>query len=590
MTLKEFLERWPWAAERPAPAKTMDWLWSWELSVDALRLWPYLADTSAFNKRLGLGEMRFTEREGRLHGSSGGPGLRLEWVESPWEWEYGKGLSNTRTYSKGFARFVRARYVLEEAGPGKTLLHVYFGWIPRGLSGRLLLAASEGWIRRRYGEELARVVEAAAQDAPLPAAGPTPSLSPDSAARLASAEAALIAEGCDPSSTRALMRHLAEAPEEDLLQLKVRRLARAWGVDFKILLKAVLHATRRGVLVLSWDVVCPHCRGARLKVQTLGDVPAEAECGPCGIDFAATGLNALEATFHIHPAVRKASPRMYCAAEPATKPHIVLQRVVAPRSTQTVCTVLPAGRFRLRVQGEKRYTLLDLGTRASIDLKNDGDEERTFVLEASALDADALRPADLFSFQDFRDLFSEESVGQDIQLEIGFQTIIFTDVIGSTKFYEEVGDPAAFAQVRRHFIKVFEVIRRHEGAVVKTIGDAALGAFERPANAMRAAIELQQWFNDRNQETPLRIRISMHSGPCLAVNLNSNIDYFGGTVNLAAKMQTAVEAQQILYTEVVAADPDTQRSVAALSVKPETIDFPLKWSGGRMTAFRLTLP
>lgn len=590
MTLKDYLERWPWPAEWPALARPMDWLWSWELSVDARRLWPYLADTSAFNQRLGIGEMRFTEKNGRLHGSSGGGVLRQEWLESPWEWEYAKGLSNTRTYTKGFARFVRARYLLEEAGPDKTRLHVYFGWIPRGLFGRLLLAATEGVLRKRYALVLDQVVAAADAAAPLPPAGPKPSLSPDALARLASAEVKLIEAGCDPSVSRALLRHLAEAPDEELLKLKVRGLARAWNVDGRTLLKAVLHATRHGALVLSWDVVCPHCRGTRLKVETLGDVPANADCEPCGVDFTATGLNALEATFHVHPAVRAVAPRFYCAAEPATKPHIMLQRVVAPRRTETVATLLPSGRFRLRIKGEKRYELLDLAARASVDLRNDDAEERTFVLEESKLDADALRPGDLFAFQEFHDLFSEESVGQDIQLEIGVQTILFTDLIGSTRYYEQVGDAAAFAQVRRHFVKVYEVVRRHEGAVVKTIGDAAFGAFQRPADAMRAAVELQRWFNDRNAQTPLRIRISVHTGPCLAVNLNSNIDYFGGTVNLAAKLQASVEGQQIIYTAAVASDPDTLRSVAELSIQPESIAFPLKWSGGTMPAFRLTIP
>ncbi len=356
------------------------------------------------------------------------------------------------------------------------------------------------------------------------------------------------------------------------------------------MLRAALHATRRGVLTLSWDVVCPHCRAARLEARTLGDVPAQAQCEPCGVDFAATGLDALEATFRPHPTVRRPQPRLYCAAEPAKKPHIALQRVVAPGAAETVGARLPDGRYRLRVKGEKGYAVRDLAAGAGLTLENPGPGEKTFVLERSELDLDALRPGDLFAFQEFRDLFTEESVGQDLQLEIGVQTILFTDLIGSTRFYEEAGDAAAFAQVRRHFVKVFEVVRRHDGAVVKTIGDAALGAFQRPADALRAAVELQEWFNGRNPQTALRIRISVHSGPCLAVNLNSAIDYFGSTVNLASKLQAAVEAQQIVYTDAVAADPEAKTYLAGVPARPVTIDFPLKWSGGRMPAYRLDVP
>ncbi len=151
MTLPEFLERWPWPAPWAEAPGRLDWLWNFDLPADPRRLWPFIADTSAFNRRLGLGEMTFTEKDGALHGRATSAGIRLEWVESPWEWDYARSLSNTRTYSRGFARFVRARYALEEAGPGRTRLTVYFGWAPRGLAGRLLLAASEGWMRGHHG-------------------------------------------------------------------------------------------------------------------------------------------------------------------------------------------------------------------------------------------------------------------------------------------------------------------------------------------------------------------------------------------------------------------------------------------------------
>lgn len=586
MTREEFLRRWPWPPEwtdRPR----LDWLWTWELPAGARELWPALSDTSSFNKRLGLKPIAYTEKQGRLHGVQDA-GLRLEWVEAPWEWEYARGLSNSRTYSKGFAEFVRARYVLEELGSERSRVTVYFGWVPRGLGGRLILAASERWMRGRFDAvlgELAAVARAAA--APPPPA--PPALAPAAAARLKESEAALLAAGCEPKAVSALLRHLAEAPDDALVRVKPRPLARQLGLELRPLLKTVLHATRAGALLLSWDVVCPHCRGVRRAVNTLGDVPAKGECEPCGVRFAATGLEALEATFRVHPAIRVAEPRMFCAAEPATKPHIVLQRVVPPRAELELETLLPAGAYRLRAKGRDSGELLELAERARVRLRNGEGEPRTFTLERDQRDGDALRPADLFVLQEFRDLFPDESVGEDIQLEIGVQTILFTDLVGSTRFYEQVGDAEAFARVRGHFIRIFDAVRRHDGAVVKTIGDAALGAFPRASDALAAAVELQRYFNASTRGMDLRIRISLHTGRCLAVKLNSGIDYFGSTVNLAAKLQAVVEAQQVVFTDAVLEDAQARAFVAGLPERPQTVDFPMKWSGGRMSVQRLTL-
>lgn len=587
MTRDEYLARWPWPPEW-AGEKPLDWLWSWELPASPEALWPVLSDTSAFNRRLGLSEMEYKEKDGALHGRAVNAGITLEWVESPWEWEYARGLSNTRTYSRGFARFVRARYLLEEAGPGHTRLTVYFGWVPRGWGGRLLLALSEGVIRAKYDALLKSVAAAASSRVELPPLPAAP-LAPGGAEKLAECEKRLLSGGCDEEATRKLLRWLAEGPDDELLRLRPRAAARALGVEREALLKATLHATRAGALTLSWDVICPHCRGARAEIATLGDLPPKAVCEPCGVQFESTGLETMEATFRVHPSVRAVAPRMYCAAEPAKKRHIVLQRLLPARADEELETALPAGAYRLRAKGEKTAQALELPARGRVRLRNPAEQARLFALERDRGEADALRPGELFALQEFRDLFPSESVAEGLQLEVGVQTILFTDLVGSTRFYEEAGDSAAFSQVRGHFVRVFDAVRRHRGAVVKTIGDAALGAFPSAADALRAALELQEWFNARNPATALRIRISVHTGPCLAVKLNSGIDYFGSTVNLAAKLQGVVESQQVVYTDAVA-DAGARPVVEALPYKPEDVDFAMKWSGGRMTVRRLSVP
>jgi len=136
--LSDFLHQYPWEPEWLALGKPLDYLWDFDLPEPSEDLWPWLIDTSSFNKRIGVPEMHYTEKDGKLFGTSVNAGILMEWEEVPWEWEYLKGLNNARIYSKGLAKYVRSRYILYPKENGTKLL-VYFGWIPRGLLGKSIL-------------------------------------------------------------------------------------------------------------------------------------------------------------------------------------------------------------------------------------------------------------------------------------------------------------------------------------------------------------------------------------------------------------------------------------------------------------------
>jgi class 3 adenylate cyclase len=350
------------------------------------------------------------------------------------------------------------------------------------------------------------------------------------------------------------------------------------------LLSAALHATRLGLLEMSWDVVCPHCRGVREEAPKLGGVPKEASCAVCDISFGTGDPESVEITFHIHPSVREVPKRLFCSAEPSTKDHIRVQRAVEAGATAVVSPVLPSGRYRMRLAGERVYRYLDVcegaddaratwragenaepigsGCRPTIELVNPGDTARCFVIEQAQWKDDALRPGQLLSFQEFRDLFSEDYVDADVQLGVGEQTLLFTDMVGSTSFYASRGDPTAFVDVKRHFDEVFAIVARHRGAVVKTIGDACMAAFVSPLDAVRASREIHDTFPPGRTDTPIRLRISLNTGPCIAVRLNSDIDYFGGTVNIAAKLQALAEAWQIAMSVATYESPGVAEYLA----------------------------
>ncbi len=609
LTLPKFLEKYPWPAEWLRKGKPMHFFWRFDLPVPVERLWPYIADLSSFNKRVGMGEMKFTEKNGRLQGFAVNVGTKMYWEEVPWEWEYGKEFSHARIYSKGLPYYMRARYLFEETQPGKCRLYVYLSWIPRGPVSRLLINIGLKQIKKGYEKALKEITSAIQRQEVLkPPAAPV-KLSATVVEQLKNIRQKLLEGGTSTELADRLVRYVETEPDETLYRIRVKSLAREWGVKEKDLLLVFLAATRLGLFNLTWDVLCPHCRGVRNEAKNLGDLPKRGNCEVCKIDFDATSFNVLEVTFHVHNSIRTVEKRVYCAAEPGTKPHIKMQKTIRPKEELALKTLLSLGRYRLRLQGMEVYNLLDIIEDSSANqvlwqdslaqqnfksahfptmvLQNTSPEAKTFILEENKADQDTLRPVDLFSFQGFRDLFSQEALAADIKLEIGVQTILFTDLVGSTKFYEQEGDTVAFAEVRQHFLKTYEVVKNHNGAVVKTIGDAVMAAFVRPLDALRAAVDLQRYFNGNNPESRLRLRVTLNSGSCLAVNLNSNIDYFGNTVNFAAKIQSIADAGQIGFTESVFNENEILPYLREQNLSCEKLGFETKWAKRTVPVYRV---
>jgi len=160
--------------------------------------------------------------------------------------------------------------------------------------------------------------------------------------------------------------------------------------------------------------------------------------------------------------------------------------------------------------------------------------------------------------QTFRDLYKADNLNIDQRLKITSLTFLFTDLKGSTALYERVGDLAAFDLVRAHFRALLEIIASEAGAVVKTIGDAVMPTFVRPDQAIAAGLRMRSAMEQLNRErgtNDLLVKIGIHEGACLAVMLNERQDYFGQTVNIAARVQGQATSQAINATEPVVKSP-----------------------------------
>jgi class 3 adenylate cyclase len=150
-------------------------------------------------------------------------------------------------------------------------------------------------------------------------------------------------------------------------------------------------------------------------------------------------------------------------------------------------------------------------------------------------------------------------------------TFLFSDLKGSTELYERVGDLVAFDIVKEHFRVLNEIIASEKGAVVKTIGDAVMATFATPDRAVSAAIRMREAMSDlgaQRQEQNLLLKMGIHEGPCLAVTLNEQQDYFGQTVNLAARVQGLAASRAIVVTEQVIENAEAAALLEKNGLKP----------------------
>ena len=607
--------------------------WEWTLRASPSALWPLVADTNRFNRDAGLpsvvpvagGGADLPSARRRLRLSR--LGVPVEWEEEPFEWVWPSRFGVVRRYAKGPVAELRALVELSPVPAGGTRL-VYQVWArPRSLLGAAAIAVEIGRrAARRFDATIRRYDEEAGAQPGPPAApgggtpgrvGRAPALAPGGAARLRAAAEALRGAGSPADLVDRLVETVVSADDLALARLRPYALADRWGARRRAVLELCLLATRAGLLDLRWDLLCPLCRGAQASHARLGDVESQVHCDTCRIDFRADFDRSVELTFRPSPAVRPVEGRAFCVGGPGVTPHVVVQQLLPPGASRAVALGLEPGRYRARALGRPGARLfrveatggpgpavgdaeaatssgrtlaaaltglslsddgwpegeLVVGTRPVLQLANLRGEEALLIVERLQWTDQAATATEVTALQRFRDLFAADVLRPGEQIAVGSLAFLFTDLRGSTRLYREVGDASAFGRVMSHFDVLRDAVAREGGAVVKTMGDAIMAAFPRPAAALRAALGAQQGLARAGVgPASLRLRAGVHVGPCIAVTQNDRLDYFGSVVNIAARLEGFSEGGDVVVSAEVRADPEVAewlgRPDAGLAVRP----------------------
>ncbi len=442
-------------------------------------------------------------------------------------------------------------------------------------------------------------------------------------------EAMAKASGLDAAVIEGFGRWVSTADDAEVYRFNPLAWAEAQSLDEDKSLDVLLHATKVGILEMSWGVICPYCG---VLITTPGGLRAlgpNPHCRICRVDVASALDDSVEVVFSVAPIIRELrfnDPRRIdfkrdggqLFFSPSLKPTDAFREMAANIRNGAIgeFAIAPGGEAVVESQltepglyaimaptvhafchvipteGAPREFVLDCLDgqfipdsvlagfgKVSFRIRNRSDfhlpgglgylgpHDAGAAAESSRAPESPPKEAPVFQFrpfmtgkrmltnQTFRDLFRAETIGPG-GLHIKNLAIVFSDLQASTALYERVGDLRALRLVRDHFDLLHEVVGRHRGAIVKTIGDAVMAAFGEPERALAAAAGMSRAVGRINADgESLVLKIGLHAGSCIAIQTNHQIDYFGRAVNIAARAQSVAAGGEIVVTDTIWESP-----------------------------------
>jgi len=611
------------------------------VAVPRAKLWLFLSDTESFNRAMGLFSVKYTYQPNPGGGSTviaeSQAFPRLKWREAPSEWSAPEFLKFDRHFIGGPLIRLRVHVQLAEApDPSKTIVTVDVTINPRNAVGSLLGNTFAKW-KTEQGYRKAMDLALRWDKEGKAALKRERKTSTRSKTQVLRAHIATVTDKLNQGAVaESLARHLASQPDFDLAFMRPYKLADEWGLPRKDVLGTMLHAAKSGLLSLQWRILCPSCRGANEVFAKLVDVPRDGHCPSCNLSYTADFDRSIEATFSPKPLGIGFEQTRYCHFSPQNTPHRVAAWQVSPGTSRDVEAVLSPGAYQMvaaPLQGSM-YFFVDAhpapgrDTTKLISARRNPEEahiERVLVEEdritglapriepgsihmriSNSTSKDAMvyivradwadgatTAADITAVQEFRDLFGNEVLAPGASFAIRSMVFLFSDLVASTAMYEHLGDTRAFALVRKHFDVLKNIYSRNNGTLVKTIGDAVMAVFRDPLDAVRAAVEMHEEIGvvrdpDTGQE--LSLCIGLHAGPCIAMEANGVIDYFGTTVNMAARIQSKAAGREVTMSELIRGSQGVREYLDGKGLLSKETQKILKGIAGEKLIARVTVP
>ncbi len=372
-------------------------------------------------------------------------------------------------------------------------------------------------------------------------------------------------------------------------RINLKKLSIELGIDFKILCGIFLKGVKESVFQLLWDIHCPHCNMITSEHNHLSEISSNSNCKMCDIEFTPDFVMRVESSFTMHPEIELIDIPPFCI--PPKKIPILANLVTEHGQTKEV-------EFEFTKPGNYRYfcpITNTIGKLSVIDNEESSTQKMnieqlehskfnlsnmnfnlgkvllTLTNSSVPLSGIFVTPDELnepLSFEDmdirvsglelthipeFVEIFGSETISLKEKMTISTISILFTDITGSTKMYEELGDITAYNNVRDHFEILSKIISKYGGKLVKTIGDSVMASFLEADLAVKTVFESLKEFHLYNEskkdKEKIKLKMGIHTGNSILVNLNNQLDYFGTTINTAARIQNLSNEENFCLSE-----------------------------------------
>jgi adenylate cyclase len=582
-------------------------------------MWDAVSDTERLNRAVGLDPIKLVktadESAGRFLAKTRLGGFPAEYVERPFEWILHERFRVFRKMMSGPLRSIETTFSFAPRPRGEPGCELT---VDLRIDPRITLLTP---IFRLNAEQTLHKMNVGIRAIDLALLEHAPPFRADARVYRRSVSLDARVDGLRGQVAKPIRSRLTQlldtADDATLARLRPYELADEWGEERRDVLQACLHAVSAGLLELRWEVICPSCRTASDDKGALAELSEHGDCHLCDVRFALDVDDAVEATFRLSPSVRAIETAPFCVGGPGRVPHVVAQVILPPSDRAVLVAPEKTGTYRVFVRGGARSSIevvasgpdtvqidsrpsladaqqkLTVAPKGSIVVQNVEPFETHAKLEHLAWPNRAATGRDVTALPEFRRAFSSDVLRPGVSLRVSRVGLLFSDLTDSTKLYATVGDAAAFRLVQDHFEVVVALIEKHHGAVVKTIGDAVMAVFVDELAGVRASVAILEAFETFREGHEHRrrthIKLGFYAGACYAVTANGILDYFGQTVNVAARLQGAARSGELILARDLLDRAEAEGALGPACVS-ERFEATLKGVEGTVAVGRVALP
>ncbi|MER2566480.1 MAG: DUF5939 domain-containing protein [Myxococcaceae bacterium] len=563
-----------------------------ECESDVCAVWKGLSDTEWLNRamgneRLAVAGATDTQSAARYLVKTRLGGFEVTWAEKPYEFDFMKSLKVRRDMQSGPVERLDIAYATEAKGVNSRVSVTLTLW-PRSLFLAPVVRFSASMTLKKVVDAIVLLDQSLVRNGRPPALPPVHAVQQERLERAA----ALLRETGGGELGRQLVDLVAGGSDDRVMRIRPYELAAEWKAPRRDVLTACLLAVRAGLLQLRWDIVCPSCRTGASSIDSLQELTTHGFCQLCEIGFGLDFDDAVEATFRPVEGVRVVEVGPFCVGSPARTPHVVSQAIVSQSGTAILRVPDEEGLFRLFMRGGKAALVaakegapsqfevpeegavwperFQVSPRAEISVRSVGESERHVKLEKAAWASLAATARDVMMLPIFRRDFSSQVLRPGLSLSVQRFALVFSDLTGSTDMYTRAGDAEAFRFVQAHFEVLTKALEQHGGSVVKTMGDAVMAVFPDElaavAGARQMLVDFEAFRLGDPQGARTSLKLGVFGGSGFIATANKVLDYFGQTVNVAARLQNEARPGEIVVPANVAEQAIAQGLIEAHAV------------------------